>query len=162
MRENLIDEVEDPPRILVEKAMSLDDWAESALVFYKSTRFVKSAEVRLSIKGDPGIDAGGIRRDFFSRVFEKFASGYLGIFEGRASRIRPSYAMTILASGTLKSVGTMIAHAMVIDEIPFPFLSPPLYYYMADQLDVAVTLIMDDDISNKIKYITKLVCMCKF
>ena len=56
--------------------------------------------------------------------------------------------MTILASGTLKSVGTMIAHVMIIDEIPLPFLSPLLYYYMADQFNIAITLTADDDISE--------------
>lgn len=155
MKENLLNDVEDPPKIHVDKASSTEDWTESALTFYKSSRFNKSAEVMLSIKGDPGIDAGGIRRDFFSRIFQKFASGYLGIFEGPASRVRPAYAMAILASGTLKSVGTMVAHTMVMDGIGFPFISPVLYYYMADQLDFAVTMINSDDISDRVKYIIK-------
>lgn len=154
---SMIEEIEDPPRIRI-NTDNTEDWVESAFSFYKSQRFLKSSGVRINVQDNPGIDAGGIRRDFYSRVYEKLATGYLGIFEGKRSRLRPAFTLSVLASDTLKHLGTMIAHSILMDNIGFPYLSPAAYYYMANKLDIAVTLITDDDVSDRTRYIIKEVC----
>ena len=155
---SLNDENEDPPRIRI-GSDKIKDWVESAFLFYKSQRFSTSCVVRISIQGNPGIDAGGVRRDFYSRVYEKIATGYLGIFEGKPSSIRPAYTLSTLTSDTLKYLGIMVAHSILMDKIGFPFLSPSIYYYMANRLDTAITLIADNDVSDKTRYILKEVRM---
>ena len=59
-----------------------DDWMEAAFTFYKGRGFDKKAGVRISIRGQPAVDTGGIRRQFFSVVFTKLASESTGIFDG--------------------------------------------------------------------------------
>ena len=59
-----------------------DDWMEAAFMFYKNRGFDKKAGIRISIRGQPAVDTGGIRRQFFSVVFRKLASESTGILMG--------------------------------------------------------------------------------
>ncbi len=42
-----------------------EDWVEAAFCFYKQSKFNKSAGVRISVRGQPAVDTGGLRRHFF-------------------------------------------------------------------------------------------------
>ena len=42
-----------------------NDWVEAAMAFYEHCRFSKEAGVLICIGGQPGIDTGGARRQFF-------------------------------------------------------------------------------------------------
>ena len=74
----------------------------------------------------------------------------MGIFEGPPNRLRPSYKMSTLNSGVLKTIGQMIAHSLLLDKLGFPYLSPPCYYYMAGKWDTAVMYITDEDVSSRV------------
>ena len=37
--------------------------------------FDKGAQVRISLRGQPAVDTGGVRRQFFSTVFEHLGTG---------------------------------------------------------------------------------------
>ena len=60
---------QESPRIRLDVDDDDLDWVEAALAFYKQSKFIKEAQVRISIRGQPGIDTGGVRRQFFSVVF---------------------------------------------------------------------------------------------
>ncbi len=54
-----------------------------------------------------------------------------------------------IVSGLLKSLGRAIAHHLVMDKNGFPFLSPPIFYYLVGKDDIAITLLEDCDVSGQ-------------
>ena len=61
--------LEESPRIRLESDDLEEDWLVAALAFYKYNKFDKHASLRITIRGQPGIDTGSVRRQFFSVVF---------------------------------------------------------------------------------------------
>lgn len=146
---------EDSPRIRLERDDDNDDWVEAAMVFYKQAKFNKDAGVHISIRGQPAVDTGGVRRQFFSVVFAKLASpsSLTSCFEGPPNRLRPIFKASVLSSGMLKTIGMMIAHSVLLDGQGFPFFADYCYYYIADCYDLAITCIEMEDIGIKVKTI---------
>ena len=64
---------QESPQIRLDVGDNDLDWVEAALAFYKQSKFIEEAQVRISIRGQPGIDTGGVCRQFFSVVFSKLA-----------------------------------------------------------------------------------------
>ena len=71
-----------------------------------------------------------------------------------------------IASGLMMLFGKAVAHALVMDQIGFPYLSPAIYYYAVGREDKALPFIMNDDLSGhfyysvcKVKYYTFNVCV---
>ena len=108
-----------------------DEWTEDAIAFYKQNKFNKLARVRISIRSQPAINIGGVRQQFFFTVLSNLAQllsestsvSSLRLFEGDLHRLRPAYKAFILSSGMLTTVGTMIAHCMLLDGQEFLYFS---------------------------------------
>ena len=99
------------PRIRLDKDDSDEDWTEAALAFYKQG---EPSGVRISIRGQPAIDAGGVRRQFFAVVFSQLAHTNVGfsLFVGFSLRLRPVFKASLLSYGMLATLGTMIGHTV--------------------------------------------------
>ena len=131
--------LEESPRIRVDADDDEDEWTEAAIAFYKQKKFNKSAGVRISIRGQPAVDVGGVRRQFFFSVLcnlanpssESTSTSALRLFEGKPHRLQPAYKASIHSSGKLARVGTMIAHCKLLDGQGFPYLSEYCYHYIA-------------------------------
>ena len=136
-----------------------DELIASAFQFYKKHQHYPLCDLSITLQMQPAIDAGGVRRAFFTKIFDHLAGGYMGIFEGPPNRIRPSYKMSTLNSGVLKTIGQMVAHSLLLDKLGFPYLSPPCYYYMVGKWDIAVTCITDEDASSKVHNVLLKVCI---
>ena len=66
---------------------------------------------------------GGIRRQFFSVVFEKIgASDKSRIFEGPPTGRRPVFRVSNLSSGLLKVIGKIVGHSFLMDGQGFPYI----------------------------------------
>ena len=145
-------------RLDEEDYMDEQSTAEAAFAHYKSSKFDPNASLRLSIRSQPGIDTGGVRRQFFSDVFSTIAtSSCFGLFEGKTNRLRPMFRQSSISSGLLKTLGTMVGHSIVLDTQGFPFLSPPCYYYIAGNVDLALSVTTKDDISDRVNYVVSVV-----
>ena len=144
---------DDSPRIRLERSDGAEDWTEAALAFYKQGRFDKAAGMRIHIRGQPAIDAGGVRRQFFSVVFTELArtESHCSLFEGPSVKLRPVFKASILSSGVLSTVGTMVAHSLLLDGLGFPYLAEFCYYYIAGCYDQAVTCVTVDDVGMNVK-----------
>lgn len=140
---------DDSARIRLQKSDGAEDWAEAALAFYKQGRFDKAAGMRVCIHGQPAIDGGGVRRQFFAVVFAELAQteSDCSLFEGPPVKLRPVFKASILSS----TVGTMIAHSLLLDGQGFPYLSEYCYYYIAGCYDQAVTCVTVDDVGMNVK-----------
>jgi len=87
------------PRIHLDADDEEEDYMTAALAFYKCNKFDKNAAVRITIHGQPGVDTGGIRRQFFSVVFTQLIKPLAtSLFEGALCRLRPAYKATSLSS----------------------------------------------------------------
>lgn len=149
----------DSARIRLQRDDTVEDWTEAALAFYKQGKFEKSAGMRVCIYGQPAIDAGGVRRQFFANIFARLAQTDLDdcLFEGSPVRLRPAFKASVLSSGILSTLGTMVAHSLLLDGQGFPYLSDYCYYYIAGCYNQAVTCVTVDDAGIKVKSITETV-----
>lgn len=149
---------DDVSRIKVDACDDVQDWVDAAFGYYKSSNWLPSTEVRIIMRNQSAIDTGGVRRQFFTAVFQEIAcSGNL--FEGTPESVRPAFKMSNLSSGIFQILGTMIAHNLVLDCQGFPFLSECIYYTLAGQTEKAMTLITMDDLSENVKTIIQEVSM---
>ena len=151
--------VDDTAHIRLQRNDAAEDWVECALAFYKQGRFDKTAAMRVCVSGQPAVDAGGVHRQFFAVVFGELAWTELNfsLFEGPPLRLRPVFTTSILSSGVLSTVGTMIAHSVLLDGQGFPYLSEYCYYYVAGHCDRAVTCMSIDDTGENVKAIVEKV-----
>jgi hypothetical protein len=128
----LVMPLNESPYIRVDADADDEEMVGAALSYYKHDRFNKAAYVRISMKCQPGIDTGGIRRQFFSIVFSDIAlSRSVQVFDGAINRLRPSFRASNLSSGLISTIGTMIGHSFLMDGYAFPYLSEYCYYYIA-------------------------------
>lgn len=160
-RHDLFIPLSESPRIILDRDDEPEDWVHSAVSFYKSDKFNRNAQLRLSIRKQPGIDTGGIRRQFFYVVFRELAiSQSFPLFEGPSDRLRPSFRASSLSSGMLVTLGTMIAHSFILDGQGFPYFSEYCYYYLCGQSDKALTCIGNSDVGEQIQTLLQQVRLC--
>jgi hypothetical protein len=62
------------PRIRLDPDDDQDDWVSAAVTYYKSSQFDRHSEVRISLRGQPAVDTGGVRRQFFDTIFERITT----------------------------------------------------------------------------------------
>ena len=73
-------------------------------------------------------------------------------------KLQPVFKASILFSGVLSTVGTMIAHSLLLDGQGLPYLSEYCYYYhIAGCHNLVVTCVTVDDAGAKVKNIVEKV-----
>ena len=101
------------------------------MALYKGRNFSDNTQVKITINGSPAIDAGGVRRQVYTKVFQDFADNrVIKLFEGEDNYLRPVTSAEARSSGLLKILGKMVGHSICQEGIGFPFLSPTCYWYM--------------------------------
>ena len=155
----LVVPLSESPYIRVDAEADDEEMVGAALAYYKYDHFSKAAYVRISMKHQPGIDTGGIRRQFFAIVFSDIAmSRSVQVFDGPINRLRPSFRASNLSSGLVSTIGTMIGRSFLMDGYAFPYLSEYCYYYIAGYMDKALTCITIDDFGEQVKLVVEQVC----
>lgn len=109
-----------------------DDILNDAIAYYKSPSFDPTRPLRIQFTGQPAVDTGGVKREFFTQLKEQFISGeHFSMFEGPANRLLFKYNQQCLGAGIPKMLGTIISHSLVHLCGGFPHLAPSHYYYLA-------------------------------
>ncbi len=153
----------DSPRLRVDADDEEGEWVDAAVSFYKASKFDKEGQLRVYIRGQPGVDTGGLRRQFFSVVFETLAtSESFKLFEGSANRLRPTFRLSNLSSGLLRVIGTMVAHSYLLDGQGFPFLSDCCYYHLCGCTDKAMSAITLSDVGDRVSSLLTEVCCAMY
>ena len=148
----LVIPLSESPCIRIDVDADEEEMVGAALAYYKHGHFNKEASVRVSMRRQPGVDTGGVRRQFFSTVFGDIAmSKSIQAFDGPVQRLRPSYRASNLSSGLLTTIGTMVGHSFLLDGYGFPYLSECCYYYIAGHFDKALTCISADDVEEQVR-----------
>lgn len=109
-----------------------DDILADAVAFYKDPAFDPTRPLRVSFHGQPAIDTGGVLREFFSTVKEKFVDAeQFNMFEGPRDRLLFRYDQSCLAAGIPEIFGKLVAHSLVHSCGGFPYIAPAHYFYIA-------------------------------
>lgn len=102
-----------------------DDILNDAIAYYKSPSFDPTRPLRIQFPGQPAVDTGGVKREFFTQLKEQFISGeHFSMFEGPANRLLFKYNQQCLGAGIPKMLGTIISHSLVYLCGGFPHLAP--------------------------------------
>ncbi|XP_044165556.1 uncharacterized protein LOC122949535 [Acropora millepora] len=109
-----------------------DDILNDAIAYYKSPSFDPTRPLRIQFTGQPAVDTGGVKREFFTQLKEQFISGeHFSMFEGPTNRLLFKYNQQCLGAGIPKMLGTIVSHSLVHLCGGFPYLAASHYYYLA-------------------------------
>ena len=137
-----------------------EELVERVFAFYKGAKFNPKAEIRFSLKSQPAVDAGGVRRQVLAKVLKTVAfSDRLRLFEGPPDRRRPVFRISNLSSGMMKLLGRIVGHSIILEHQGFPYLSPPCYHYMIGNFDEALLLCTPEDASGRVQQVLCEVCV---
>ena len=98
---------------------------------------------------DPDLSDCGLDDFDFIDMNGKQAASLLG----DPNRLRPAFKATTLSSGMMTTIGTMIAHSIVLDGQGFSFLAEYCFYYIAGCVDHAITCIGTEDVGADVAHI---------
>ena len=134
-----------------------DDLLNDALLFYKAATFDPSRPLRVSFSNQPGIDTGGIKRQFFTDVLDKIAfKDPYSMFTGNKYRLCPAYSPQLLP--LFKILGTLIVHSLIQEGPGFPYLAPYVYWYLVTgSEELALSYVTNEDLSADVSAIVEMV-----
>lgn len=125
-----------------------DIWGESVAAF-KNPKFRVTAAPRVVFEGEPGIDGGGLSKEFGSLLRDKIFSTETNLFEGIEERKMPVYSVEGIHSRLFELAGKMVSYLLIHLDIGIPLLSPAIYQYMLEgSLEDAYRLCSIDDICD--------------
>lgn len=140
-------------RITVRRDMLLQD----SIVHFKQHDLDVLLPIRVTFEGEPGVDGGGPRREYFTLLLKSLISPKTSfrLFEGREGRLLPMKNTDALRGKLFKLAGKMIASSILNGGPGFPFLSPPVYEYLLNGLSESlISLVTTDDICDEEIYST--------
>lgn len=108
-------------------AVNEDTLFEDCFSYYKNPNFDPETPIRIKFENQPGIDAGGLTRQFFMLVSHQIIDK---LFEGNAGNMLPKTSANTILSEIYVAVGKVIAHSIVHGCQGLPFLSPAVYNYI--------------------------------
>lgn len=108
------------------------DLVSDAISFYKGPKFQPCQPIRVAFIGQPAIDSGGVKRQFYTDLFlQLVTTNQFKLFQGPNNRLLFYYDQTALNCGLFKLLGKMVAHSICQGCPGFPYLAPAMYYYLA-------------------------------
>lgn len=142
-----------------------NDIIGDTIAYYKTPTFDGLKKLRISFIGQPGIDVGGVSRQFYQDAIEAIAScSEYRLFEGPENRKQPSYNSTALYSGLFEVLGRLVGHSIVQASIGFPCLAPPVFWYVATG-DIQKALpyvslndIFDEEVQDYVNKVFTIIC----
>lgn len=136
-----------PQRICVSRDLLLTD----SIRFFKKREFDFKSPVRVAFEGEPAVDGGGPKREYFTLLLQALLSpsSPIRLFEGRDSFILPMHNMDAIRAGMFKVAGRMITTSVINGGPGFPYLPYVLYKYLTapnGEIDNVLTEITKDDV----------------
>ena len=119
-----------PTRLTVNRSSILTD---SISIFKQKFHFTKP--LKITFEGEPAIDGGGPKREFFTILLRELlsSSASIRLFEGRDNIFLPMHNTDALRSNLYKVAGRMIASSIVQGGPGFPNFPIGLYKYFQKQ-----------------------------
>ena len=106
---------------------------ESCIAFFKSDRYDPSKPIRVVFNGQPGVDGGGLLRQFYSTVNSQLtdpSNSAIRLFEGSEFNTLPRSTSETCLSEIFIIIGKIFSHNICQGGEGFPFLALPMYMYL--------------------------------
>ena len=87
-----------------------EDILNDAMAYYKDPNFDPTKQLRVLFRGQPAVDTGGVTRHLFSKLLEVISEMF---FHGSTYK-SPVYNASVVASGMMKYIGTIVSCKMVL------------------------------------------------
>ena len=129
------------------------DILEQAVRKYKHPSFDTTRPLNVAFQDEPGIDAGGVTREYFSLLMQRLENqtGRLKLFEGTSGHLLPMHNYDYLSGGLFVMVGKMILHAILNKCNGMAGLSQAaVAYIISGSRDAAVEHIVLEDIPDPV------------
>ena len=101
----------------------------------KASQIQMPRPLQIRFDGEDGVDAGGLKKEFFQEFFKLVFAPERGLFEGRPRMLWTVHNITAFRTRLFKIVGTTLAHCFAHCEIGMPFLAEPLVTYLLSEDD---------------------------
>ena len=113
-------------------SISRENILEDSIIHFKKHNDSLCPQVRVRFDGEPAIDPGGPRREYFTILLTSLVSckSSIRLFEGREGRLLPMKNTDALRGQLFKVAGRMISTSIVNGGPGFPCLSPAIYEYL--------------------------------
>ena len=91
------------------------DMLEQVLRKYKNPAFDLRKPLNVCFVGKPGLDAGGVTREFFHLLMKRMQGpgASFNLFEGRIGHLLPTYNYDMFSGGLFILAGKMVLHAIL-------------------------------------------------
>ena len=109
--------------------------------------------LNVSFQNEPGVDAGGVTREYFSLLMQRLEkqTGILNLFEGKSGHLVPKHSYDYLSGGLFIMVGKMFLHSILNKCNGMAGLSPAVVaYIISSSRDAAVEHIVLEDIPDPV------------
>lgn len=120
-----------PKRIVVNRASILPD----SIAHFKQRDFNCNSPVMVTFEGEPAIDGGGPKREYFTLLVRELlsASSTVRLFEGRDGKYLPFHNTDALRSKLYLVAGRMVASSIINGGPGFPHFSQAVWQYILSQ-----------------------------
>jgi hypothetical protein len=129
------------------------DILQQVLRKYKNPAFDLSRPLNVSFVDEPGLDAGGVTREFFHLLMKRMQTqvGSFNLFEGRNGHLLPTYNYDMISGGLFILAGKMVLHAILNNCSGIQGLSKAAIAYLSSgSRDAAVPHITLADIPDPV------------
>lgn len=143
-------------RFGVELEIEIDrkrDLLQQVIRKYKNPAFDITKPLSVSFVGEPGLDGGGLTREFFHLLMQRLHTqcGTFNFVEGRSGNLLPIHNYDILSGGLFLLLGKMILHAILNKCVGLPGLSPAIVAYLVSgSRDAAVEKLTLEDLPDPV------------
>lgn len=123
-------------------------WTDSVILF-KSPGFNPQHPLRIRFQGEPGVDAGGLSREFATLLRNAMFSSEAHLFEGDSDRRLPIYNGDAVLGNLFVVAGKMCAYLISHYDVGIPCLSSAAYNYLCTgNIEAATQKCRSEDIPD--------------
>ncbi|XP_028413666.1 G2/M phase-specific E3 ubiquitin-protein ligase-like [Dendronephthya gigantea] len=151
-----------PSRLTVSRETIFSD----CIAFFKQRRFDFTKPLKVTFEGEPAIDGGGPKREFFTVALRSLLSPSATprLFEGRNDRFLPMHNTDALRANLFKVAGRMVASSILQGGPGFPHFPMSVYSYFQNPTpdDLTEYLSQDDVVDfDHVMALSKIDSICK-
>lgn len=132
------------------KTINIENIVGDTMCFYKDKNFDPTLGIKVVFCDQPGVDAGGLTRQFFSSFFNTISDtsipGYL--FEGEVTNLSPICRTDTCLSEIFTYIGIIMAHSLCHGVRPLRLSNASYHYILSGNFEDALPFLKVDDVAT--------------
>lgn len=134
----------------IRKTIHIGDVVSDTMCFYKEKSFDPTIGIKVVFCNQPGVDADGLTRQFFSSCFNTISDtsipGYL--FEGEITNLSPICRTDTCLSEIFTYIGTIMAHSICHGVRPLRLSNASYHYILSGEFEDALPFLKVNDVAT--------------